>query len=213
MNILNQPPQYGIIRDLLGCKMIEDLLKYAQLKQPFFDDATVGYSESTRIDKSIRISNVLRNIDDLRSQFESKLMEIMPIIFEKLKNKPFIPDKFEMEMVAHGDGAFFSRHIDTVIQPKISKSRRVVSAVYYFHAMPKAFSGGALRLHSLDLNGQHGSFVDLDPIFDTLVFFPSWFPHEVLPIICPSKRFIDSRFAINIWIHERLNSVSSCYCS
>jgi Rps23 Pro-64 3,4-dihydroxylase Tpa1-like proline 4-hydroxylase len=32
--------------------------------------------------------------------------------------------------------------------------------------------------------------------------FPSWAPHEVMPISCPSKRFTDSRFAINYWVYR-----------
>jgi Rps23 Pro-64 3,4-dihydroxylase Tpa1-like proline 4-hydroxylase len=80
----------------------------------------------------------------------------------------------------------------------------VISAVYYFHTLPKAFSGGALRLHSLAASGKLGTFVDVEPDCDTLIFFPSWFPHEVLPVHCPSGRFMDSRFAINCWVHAKL---------
>jgi Rps23 Pro-64 3,4-dihydroxylase Tpa1-like proline 4-hydroxylase len=47
-----------------------------------------------------------------------------------------------------------------------------------------------------------GAFVDIEPANDTLVFFPSWYPHEVLPVSCPSGRFEDSRFAINCWVHR-----------
>jgi Rps23 Pro-64 3,4-dihydroxylase Tpa1-like proline 4-hydroxylase len=75
--------------------------------------------------------------------------------------------------------------------------------VYYFHAQPKAFSGGVLRLHSLASGkGDGGEHVDVEPVNDTLVFFPSWYPHEVLPVTCDSSRFEDSRFAINFWVHR-----------
>jgi SM-20-related protein len=33
--------------------------------------------------------------------------------------------------------------------------------------------------------------------------FPSWVLHEVRPVSCPSKRFVDSRFAINCWLWRR----------
>lgn len=208
MNILNQPPHHGLIHDFLGNKMIADLLKFAQSNQHLFEDSKVGYKENARIDKSQRVSHVLREIGDFHSQLEVKLNEIKPFIFERLKSKPFIPFKYEIEMVAHGDGAFFGRHTDTIIQVNSSKSRRIISAVYYFHTLPKTFSGGTLRIHSLGRSGQQGTFLDIEPLRDTLVFFPSWFPHEVLPVNCPNKDFMNSRFAINIWIHEGCNTSS-----
>jgi Rps23 Pro-64 3,4-dihydroxylase Tpa1-like proline 4-hydroxylase len=108
-----------------------------------------------------------------------------------------VPSSYEIELVAHGDGAFFSRHIDTYTT---RKSQRVISGVYYFHRQPKAFSGGELRLYGLTKGDQTGPFVDVIPENDTLVTFPSWYPHEVLPVRCPSGRLEDSRFAVNCWI-------------
>ena len=87
-------------------------------------------------------------------------------------------------------------------------SQRVISAVYYFYRLPKSFSGGVLRLHSVAGGGEEGSFVDIEPTNDTLVFFPSWFPHEVLPVACPSGRFEDSRFTINCWFHRHSGATS-----
>jgi Rps23 Pro-64 3,4-dihydroxylase Tpa1-like proline 4-hydroxylase len=45
-------------------------------------------------------------------------------------------------------------------------SDRLLSAVYYFHAEPKAFSGRELRLHSF---AGDGSFVDVPPEQNSLV--------------------------------------------
>ncbi|HUS56353.1 MAG TPA: 2OG-Fe(II) oxygenase, partial [Thermohalobaculum sp.] len=71
---------------------------------------------------------------------------------------------------------------------------------YYFCATPARFSGGQLRLHSLAASREAGTYVDIEPENDTAVFFPSWFPHEVLPVVCESGQFMDSRFAINCWL-------------
>jgi SM-20-related protein len=79
--------------------------------------------------------------------------------------------------------------------------RRVVSAVYYFHRLPKSFSGGALRVYPLAGREKSNTFVEIEPVNDTLVFFPWWFPHEVLPVVCPSGQFEDSRFAVNCWVY------------
>jgi SM-20-related protein len=76
----------------------------------------------------------------------------------------------------------------------------VLSGVYYFHAEPKAFTGGALRLYAI--GGQGERYVDIEPTHNSLLMFPSWAPHEVMPVRCPSRRFVDSRFAINCWVHR-----------
>jgi Rps23 Pro-64 3,4-dihydroxylase Tpa1-like proline 4-hydroxylase len=105
----------------------------------------------------------------------------------------------ELELVAHGDGAFYRRHIDT--QTATERSHiRVLSGVYYFHRQPKRFTGGALRLYAI---GDPQRFTDIEPTHNTLVVFPAWAPHEVQPVRCPSGQFMDSRFAINCWLHAR----------
>ena len=118
----------------------------------------------------------------------------------KLRTAPVDAPKLETQLVAHNDGAFYSRHIDTQMIGRHDHIR-VLSGVYYFHAKPKAFTGGALRLYSIG-NGEGRTFVDIEPEHNSLVVFPSWAPHEVMPVSCPSKRFVDSRFAINCWIHR-----------
>ena len=61
------------------------------------------------------------------------------------------PPGLETELVAHGDGAFYTRHIDThtAHDDDDVNQIRLLSGVYYFHAEPKAFTGGALRLHAI----------------------------------------------------------------
>ena len=93
--------------------------------------------------------------------------------------------------------------MDTYVGDARRASDRLLSAVYYFHAEPKAFSGGALRLYPFGAKKDEDSFADVQPEQNTLLVFPSWAPHEVLPVSCPSGRFSDSRFAVNCWIHRR----------
>jgi Rps23 Pro-64 3,4-dihydroxylase Tpa1-like proline 4-hydroxylase len=76
----------------------------------------------------------------------------------------------------------------------------VLSGVYYFHRRPRAFTGGELRLYAI---GDPDRFVDIEPTHNTLLVFPSWAPHEVRPVSCPTGQFMDSRFAINCWLHAR----------
>jgi SM-20-related protein len=59
-----------------------------------------------------------------------------------------------------------------------------------------------LRLYAIgDPAGQ--TFIDIEPVHNSLLVFPSWAPHEVMPVSCPSQRFMDSRFAINCWVNNK----------
>lgn len=123
--------------------------------------------------------------------------------FGELGVKPFAASKIEFEMTAYGDGAFFLPHLDTLTGPGRAESDRMVSGVYYFFKSPKAFAGGALRLHRFGTRGlEKSDFIDISPRQNSLVLFPSWLRHEVRPVACPSRRFEDSRFAINCWFHR-----------
>ena len=196
--VFNKIPRYGLIHGWLGTEMVERLLRFAQSNEHRFEDTQVMHNEAREVDYTRRVSKKL-GLGNFKTEVRAKVEDVLPIMFEALGNKPFIPSKIEVELVAHGDGAFFERHIDTLTHHE--GRRRIISAVYYFHALPKAFSGGVLRLHSLAGSGQQCTFIDIAPDYDMLVFFPSFFPHEVLPVICKSGQFLESRFAINFWIH------------
>jgi SM-20-related protein len=199
VDIFNKMPPYALVRDWLGTEMVERLLLFAQANEHRFEDTTVTSKEESHLDLTRRVSKKL-SLGNLKAEVRAKVVELLPVMFERLGIKPFTPSKIEVELVAHGDGAFFLRHIDTLTH--CEGRRRTISAVYYFHTLPKAFSGGVLRLHPLVASGQQCTFVDIPPDYDTLVFFPSFFPHEVLPVKCASRHFLDSRFAINFWIHR-----------
>lgn len=145
----------------------------------------------------------LKQLGDLEGELEARARETLPAMVQQLGATRFEPSKFELEMVAHGDGAFYAKHRDTnVFSSDPFANGRIISAVYYFHRVPKSFSGGLLRIYSFAGDKDTDAFVDIEPTNDTLVFFPSWFPHEVLPVACPSGLFEDSRFAINCWVRR-----------
>jgi Rps23 Pro-64 3,4-dihydroxylase Tpa1-like proline 4-hydroxylase len=110
----------------------------------------------------------------------------------------------EFGVIAYRDGDYFRAHIDTF---DLIHKVRVVSCVYYFAATPPRFGGGALRLHGFPKPSADGKptpppHVDVAPESDTLVAFPAWLRHEVLPVRVPSGAWCDSRFAINCWLHR-----------
>lgn len=125
---------------------------------------------------------------------------LLPGILPELGMPAFVPSGFEVELVAYTDGCFIARHRDTGTGMGRHKQDRIVSMIYYLHREPKGFDGGELRLWPLmpAPSGAQG-FVDIAPLQNGLVAFPSWAVHEVLPVQVPSQRYDDARFAINVW--------------
>ena len=135
------------------------------------------------------------------SLFEEHVRALLPELIDQLRVTPFIAGEIELELVAHNDGAHFALHGDLYTGQGSARGDRLLSAVYYFHRAPKAFSGGCLRLHRIGARpGDTG--VDIAPDQNSLVVFPSWAPHEVLTVHCPSGAFGDSRFAVNCWVYR-----------
>jgi len=191
-------PPYIVLRDFLDEETVAALLDYAISRQ---SDFTPTRLRSRGVDPSVRISSGLRDLGKFRQVLKSKILDLLPSFLTEMGAPPVEEPKFETELVAHGDGAFYKRHIDLVTGPGYHDSEqiRVLSGVYYFNAEPQGFTGGALRLHAI--GGKEGdNFVDIAPLRNSLLVFLAWAPHEVMPVSCPSKRFIDSRFAINCWV-------------
>jgi SM-20-related protein len=134
---------------------------------------------------------------------KQRVLEEVPGLFNTLGLLPFALGEVEIELVAHGHGAFFNNHIDTITGYGRTPEGhdRIISLVYYFFREPQAFTGGDLRLTPLPFmgGGMHRS-IDLPVMQDRAIAFPSWLPHEVLPVVCPSVDFQDYRFAVNCWV-------------
>lgn len=149
----------------------------------------------------IRRALTLRDLGPIAAVFDARLREEAPRWAAALRSTPFATSEVELELAAHNDGAHFTLHTDTYASNEVARGDRMLSAVYYFHRQPKGFEGGALRLHRLNAAAGDAGF-DIAPDDNSLVVFPSWGPHEVMPIRCASGDFADSRFAVNCWIYR-----------
>lgn len=149
----------------------------------------------------IRQALTLRDLGPLAAELDARLREDAPRWAAALRSTPFTTSEVELELAAHNDGAHFTLHTDTYASSELARGDRMLSAVYYFHRQPRGFEGGALRLHRLGASpGDPG--LDVAPDDNSLIVFPSWGPHEVMPIRCASRDFADSRFAVNCWIYR-----------
>jgi SM-20-related protein len=191
---------YCVLSDFLPPESVDRLLAETVAMESYFSPSTVSYASGGRgVDRQFRISLVSETVPQ-RLDFQMRLQQCLPFLMAELPVVPFVPTRMELEIAAHGDGAFFRRHLDAPAPDRANPANglRMISGVYYFHGQPKGFSGGVLRLYGKE---PLASFTDIAPTHNSFVAFPSWLPHEVMPVVCPSHRFCDNRFAINCWFN------------
>jgi Rps23 Pro-64 3,4-dihydroxylase Tpa1-like proline 4-hydroxylase len=195
-------PPHLLYRDFLPPHLAAELLAWAIRNEARFRASTVSQGFE-RVDARIRVSRSIGSFGEVKEELRTRLLAMAPGLIASLRVNPLEIEGAELEFVAHNDGAFYSRHIDTAIGERgLDENLRFISAAYYVHRQPKAFSGGMLRLHQFGAQDAEGS-TDITPEHNLLVVFPSWALHEVTPVGCPSRAFADSRFAVNIWIYSR----------
>lgn len=153
------------------------------------------------VDHSVRRASSLRDLGPLDAVLRERVTAAVPGWIATLRATPFAIHDIEFELAAHNDGAHFCLHSDTYTSDMTTRGDRMLSAVYYFHRTPQAFAGGELRLHRLGA-GPGDAGQDIAPADNRMAVFPSWGPHEVLPVACPSGAFADSRFAVNCWVYR-----------
>jgi Rps23 Pro-64 3,4-dihydroxylase Tpa1-like proline 4-hydroxylase len=138
-----------------------------------------------------------------KNLIEKKIRGKIDEIYRELELMPFEIGSFEVQLTSHSDGEYFKWHRDNST-PETSSRR--ITFVYYFHAMPKRFSGGELIIYHG--NEQH----PIEPVNDAIVFFDSGRKHEVKQVACPGGAFKDSRFTLNGWIRCRtLRQLNNSY--
>lgn len=190
-------PPHLVVDDFLSDAERAGLLNWALQNSARFDAATVNGIAEPRVRQSLSLRDLGPFAELLRTRARARTAEWIAA----LQVTPFEPSRYELELVAQNDGSFFTIHSDTYGPDRQSAGDRMLSAVYYFHRAPQRFSGGELRLHRLGARaGDDGH--DLSPAQGRLIVFPSWWPHEVRPVSCPTGAFADSRFSVNCWIYR-----------
>lgn len=196
---------HQVFRDVLGPELVAALLYYVTERKHDFKPATIVSTDCRRkrIDRGRRDSYRLTDLGPFKAPLCSRLERACAEALHRLGL--FEPDleAREFEINAYRDGGHFAPHIDTLER---LDAVRIVSCVYYFAGMPRGFSGGELRLFGFPTAtaspGPRPPTVDIVPETDSLVVFPSWLRHEVLPVHVPSGTWADARFTINCWVYR-----------
>ncbi|WP_158271822.1 2OG-Fe(II) oxygenase [Methylosinus sporium] len=190
-------PAHVVIDGFLGAARAGELMQFALEHESEFHQSRFYTAErEARVDTSVRDSSHLLELGPLRAAFAASVDVVLARLTSELNVCLPSETKKEIEMVRYGDGGFFKRHADAPPRPDGHDSVRALTLVYYFHALPKRFDGGELRLFSPD-----AGFADVAPVYDRLVAFPSTALHEVRPTRCASA-FADGRFSINCWVRR-----------
>ena len=199
---LDAPSPHLVMRGFMPVEEHQAVLDWALANQASFAPSRVG---NGKLRAEFRSSITAKATDyPWKPAFRQRMLGAVPELARGLGMAPFEVERIQLSLIAYNDGDFYREHVDT--EPSRDRGDaeragdRVLSAVYYFHREPKAYSGGALRLHAF--NPASDRFEDVAPEQNSLVAFASFARHEVRPVICPSRRFEDSRFAINCWVRR-----------
>lgn len=194
-----------VLDEFLAPAELEALMRYAQMHEPHFRVSEVispGVPGGA-VDFEYRRSMVLFELGDPGSALLERARAYLPRVLEKLGRQPFPIARAEAQITASNDGDFFRWHCDDG-QGEIAT--REITFVFFLHREPKPFRGGELRIY--DSRKDRGAYVPtadyhvVVPRQNQIVFFPSALAHEITPIECPSKAFVDSRFTVNGWFHR-----------
>jgi Rps23 Pro-64 3,4-dihydroxylase Tpa1-like proline 4-hydroxylase len=197
-----RPAPFVLLKDFLPKSFHETLLPFVLSVQENLVPALVGtgdYKPETR--ESLDLPGKC----EVKNRFRQYIRETIPKVTARLNVAPFEILDLEVKLRAYLDGHFFRLHMDC--PPKIeSCAHRKVSYVYFFHKLPRAYTGGNLLLFDSNLETNQfttSSFTSIVPEDNCIVLFPSVYWHSVVPISCPSKQFADSRFVINGHVSDR----------
>ena len=207
-------PPHRRFENFLPEPLVSDLVAWTIANEDGFEPAPVFYGaggRESRIDPSFRKTFRLRDLgpfaDPIKGHLDARRGEILSSVGHQGPD----PASIELELNAYGDGGRFRPHIDIPVGEnrrnigERAGQDRTVSAVFYFHKRPKAFTGGALRLYRFGAApGEHddtgNGSIAFEPQFNSLIAFPAWALHSVDAVHCSTQAFADSRFALNCWL-------------
>lgn len=122
----------------------------------------------------------------------NRIMEQIPSLCKKLEVETFEIADIDLTFINGLNGHSGNPHTDSGYQPYH------ISLIYYFHKVPKVFSGGKLQFYAFDVQAKDGhseqSLFEIEPADNTLIAFPSETFHGITTVKSDSTNFSDGRF-------------------
>jgi Rps23 Pro-64 3,4-dihydroxylase Tpa1-like proline 4-hydroxylase len=201
----DEPARFSLFEEFLVPEELTQLTNYTLSHENQFRTSQVisHTSNEGKTDYTHRRSRVLFALGPFQELVANRLRCYLPQIFRALQHSPFDLSSVEAQITATNDGEYFRTHNDNTHNALVT---REITYVLFFHREPKAFTGGELRLY--DSRFEKGRYVagraytSVTPQQNMVVFFPSYFMHEVVTVRCPSRAFANSRFTLNGWLHR-----------
>ena len=197
--------QCVVLDEFLAPQEVDELLQHAlEHEAGFCTSEVISPSlEEGVIDYDHRRSSVLTDLGRHQEVIVKRIEAVLPQVLDKLGMDAFPISRVEAQITASNHGDYFRNHTD---DGDIRMATRHLTFVYFFHREPRPFQGGELRIHDARWNGHHyvstGSYQTIVPQQNQIVFFPCSLLHEITPVECSSRRFADSRFTLNGWLHR-----------
>jgi Rps23 Pro-64 3,4-dihydroxylase Tpa1-like proline 4-hydroxylase len=192
-------------KNFLPASFHQTLVPYVLANQDRLAPAKVGNNEYR---PDTRESLEIPGLWDGQVTFHDAVMAVLPEVLGPLHVASFEVGRVEVKLRIYLDGHFFRMHMDCPNDSPQNVSRRV-SFVYFFHTLPRGYSGGGLLLFDTDIENNKfttSSFTRMEPEDNTIVIFPSACYHSVIPVSCPSKEIANSRFVVNGHISRRVSA-------
>lgn len=170
---------------------------------PTMEDSKVG--TDGQCDPVQRKSHYVAGSPSLRDWFLGKIDQTIEQenILHRLGRGPFTVTGREIQLTRSGDSDFFIMHRDTGAED--IERPRTLTYVYYFHRLPRSFSGGDILFFDHDANDDLDPafrFTRLHPVCNSVVFFLSDRLHAVSPVSGGSADPLDGRWTLNGWYHR-----------
>lgn len=169
----------------------QQLLDFVMANEAKFQSSTIheDYQNLGRKEENYRLSSVLFNFPEWETKIGDRISSILPEIIKELGISPFPVGHIEAQITAHNDQNYYKLHNDNGTP---ESSGRMITFVYYFYQQPKSFTGGELKIYNSDNpnNLKANEIKTIQPINNSIVFFPSQYMHEVRPVSCTSGSFL-----------------------
>jgi Rps23 Pro-64 3,4-dihydroxylase Tpa1-like proline 4-hydroxylase len=212
IEIYYDPVFHVIIRDVFTKKENKQILKEALSLEDKFVDSYIGNNKKQN--KEFR-SNKSAFYDDIYNNNRNKSILLKKIDIILSNNQiteilgsseyPFTDfgntNTHETQVSRYGEDQKYNWHIDAV-----QARQRTITFVYWFHDIPKKFTGGELQItkspiYDGELMGS-GEVKTVEPENNTMIIFSANNSHRVINAKSP-KTFKDGRFSVNCWVGIR----------
>ncbi len=187
------PAPFVIVDDVFDAETNRSMLDDAVSKEEIFFQTELHKAD--KYGKQQRNNLVTYDMGAAGETVRACVRQRLPSICECL-NMPAIAIKnIQLKLAAYSHGDFFKAHQDN----GEANPDRLISFVYYFHAEPKPYEGGDLLLYDsrfLPRAYVRSRYTRFIPRNNSMIFFPSEYFHEVLPVAGKQGDFRSCRFTM-----------------